>query len=176
MSESKTTSLYDFHLSKNAKVIDFAGWSMPFSYDGTLKEHHYVRESAGYFDVSHMGRLRLSYSQIEEINYLICSDLKNINKLEKGGLSGKPIEIRSNELIKKFYKLIGKKIKIFGVGGASTAEGVFEKIISGATLVQLYTGMVYQGPKIALKISNDLIDIVKRKGLKNISEAIGTKN
>ena len=79
MSESKTTSLYDFHLSKNAKIIDFAGWSMPFSYDGTLKEHHYVRESAGYFDVSHMGRLRLSYSQIEEINYLICSDLKNIN-------------------------------------------------------------------------------------------------
>ena len=42
MSESKTTSLYDFHLSKNEKVIDFAGWSMPFSYDGTLKEHHYV--------------------------------------------------------------------------------------------------------------------------------------
>jgi len=79
MSESKTTSLYDFHLSKNAKIIDFAGWSMPFSYDGILKEHHYVRESAGYFDVSHMGRLRLSYSQIEEINYLICSDLKNIS-------------------------------------------------------------------------------------------------
>ena len=103
-------------------------------------------------------------------------ELKNINKLEKGGLSGKPIEIRSNELIKKFYKLIGKKIKIFGVGGASTAEGVFEKIISGATLVQLYTGMVYQGPKIASKISNDLIDIVKSKGFKNISEAIGTKN
>ena len=78
MSELKTTSLYDFHLSKNAKMIDFAGWSMPFSYDGTLKEHHYVRDSAGYFDVSHMGRLRLSYSQIEEINYLICSELKNI--------------------------------------------------------------------------------------------------
>ena len=79
MSESKTTSLYEFHLSKNAKLIDFAGWSMPFSYDGTLNEHKYVRESAGYFDVSHMGRLRLSYSQIEEINYLICSDLKSIS-------------------------------------------------------------------------------------------------
>ena len=79
MSDSKTTSLYEFHLSKNAKIIDFAGWSMPFSYDGTLKEHQYVREAAGYFDVSHMGRLRLSYSQIEEINYLICSELKNIN-------------------------------------------------------------------------------------------------
>ena len=55
MSEIKTTSLYDFHLSKKAKMIDFAGWSMPFSYDGTLKEHNYVRNNAGYFDVSHMG-------------------------------------------------------------------------------------------------------------------------
>ena len=79
MSELKTTSLYEFHLSKNSKMIDFAGWSMPFSYDGTLKEHNYVRQSAGYFDVSHMGRLRLNYSQIEEINYLICSELKNID-------------------------------------------------------------------------------------------------
>ena len=79
MSEIKTTSLYDFHLSKKAKMIDFAGWSMPFSYDGTLKEHNYVRNNAGYFDVSHMGRLRLNYSQIEDINYLICSDLKNIS-------------------------------------------------------------------------------------------------
>ena len=79
MSEFKTTSLYEFHLSKKAKMIDFAGWSMPFSYEGTLKEHNYVRDGAGYFDVSHMGRLRLKYSQIEDINYLICSDLKNIN-------------------------------------------------------------------------------------------------
>ena len=78
MSELKTTSLYEYHLSKNSKMIDFAGWSMPFSYDGTLKEHNYVRESAGYFDVSHMGRLRLSYSQIEDINYLICSELRDI--------------------------------------------------------------------------------------------------
>ena len=79
MSELKTTSLYEFHLSKNSKMIDFAGWAMPFSYDGTLKEHNYVRQEAGYFDVSHMGRLRLNYSQIEEINYLICSELKDID-------------------------------------------------------------------------------------------------
>jgi aminomethyltransferase len=78
MSDLKTTSLYEFHLSKHSKMINFAGWSMPFSYDGTLKEHNYVRNSAGYFDVSHMGRLRLSYSQIEEINYLICSELTDI--------------------------------------------------------------------------------------------------
>ena len=71
MSVLKTTSLYEFHLSKNSKMIDFAGWTMPFSYDGTLKEHSYVRQSAGYFDVSHMGRLRLSYSQIEDIKLVL---------------------------------------------------------------------------------------------------------
>ena len=79
MSELKTTSLYEFHVNKNSKMIDFAGWSMPFSYEGTLKEHNYVRQSAGYFDVSHMGRLRLSYSQIKDINYLICSELNELD-------------------------------------------------------------------------------------------------
>ena len=102
--------------------------------------------------------------------------LKNINKLEKGGLSGKPIESLSNDLINKFYKLIGKKIKIIGVGGVDSGQGAFEKIISGASLVQLYTSMVYKGPNIASKISNELIDILKNRGIKNISEAVGTKN
>ena len=64
MSESKTTSLYEFHLSKNAKLIDFAGWSMPFFYDGTLKEHKYVRESAGYFDAVSYTHLTLPTKRI----------------------------------------------------------------------------------------------------------------
>ena len=103
-------------------------------------------------------------------------NLKNINKLEKGGLSGKPIELLSNLLINKFYKLIGKKIKIIGVGGVDSGQGAFEKIINGASLVQLYTGMVYKGPNIASIISNELIDILKKEGIKNISQAVGTKN
>ena len=102
--------------------------------------------------------------------------LKNVNKLEKGGLSGKPIESLSNDLINKFYKLIGKKIKIIGVGGVDSGQGAFEKIINGASLVQLYTSMIYKGPNIASKISNELIDILKNRGIKNISEAVGTKN
>jgi len=102
--------------------------------------------------------------------------LKNINKLEKGGLSGKPIEKRSNELINLFYKIIGKKIKIIGVGGIDSGMGVFKKITNGASLVQLYTGMVYNGPNIAVKISNELIDVLKSEGIKNISEVIGVKN
>ena len=103
-------------------------------------------------------------------------NISNINKLEKGGLSGKPLEKISNELINKFFKLVGKKVLIVGVGGVDSAEGVFDKIASGATLVQLYTGMVYKGPTIASKINKELDEIVKREGFKNISEAIGTKN
>ena len=103
-------------------------------------------------------------------------NLLNINKLEKGGLSGKPIQEISNKIIFKFYKLLGNKIKIIGVGGVDSGQAAFEKIISGASLVQLYTGMVFRGPGIASKISSELIDILKNKGFKNVSEAIGTKN
>ena len=120
----------------------------------------------------------------KEIGIIIVSNttdknrenLKNINKLEKGGLSGKPIEKISNEVISKFYKILKNKTKIIGVGGVSNGKDAFEKISCGATLVQLYTGMVYKGPGIASKISNELIDLLKNKGFKNVSEAIGTKN
>ena len=120
----------------------------------------------------------------QEIKIIIISnttdknreDLKNINKLEKGGLSGKPIEKISNEIISKFYKILKNKTKIIGVGGVSNGNDAFEKIARGATLVQLYTGMVYRGPSIARKISNELIISLKNKGFKNVSEAIGTKN
>ena len=120
----------------------------------------------------------------QEIGIVIVSNttdknrenLKNINKLEKGGLSGKPIAKISNEAISKFYKILKDKTKIIGVGGVGNGQDAFEKITSGATLVQLYTGMVYRGPRIASKISKELIDLLKNKGIKNVSEAIGTKN
>ena len=102
-------------------------------------------------------------------------NLLNINKLEKGGLSGKPIEKISNKIIRQFYKMIGKKIKIIGVGGVDSAGGAYEKIASGATLVQLYTGMVYKGPRIAAQINKKLIKILQKDGIKNISEIIGSK-
>ena len=102
--------------------------------------------------------------------------LKNINKLEKGGLSGKPVENRSNELVKLFYKNLKNKIKIIGVGGVSSGKDAYEKIIRGASLVQLYTGMVYRGPDIANKINKELIEILTKEGVKNISQIVGSKN
>ena len=103
------------------------------------------------------------------------ANLKNINKFEKGGLSGKPIEERSNLLIKEFYKIFNDKIKIIGVGGVDSGKSAYEKFICGASYIQLYTGMVYQGPNIVNKISEELDDILKSEGIKNIGEIVGSK-
>ena len=103
-------------------------------------------------------------------------NLSNINKLEKGGLSGKPLEKKSNELINKFYKILKNKIKIIGVGGVDSGQSVYQKIINGASLVQLYTGMVYKGPSIVSKINEELINILENERVKNISDIVGSKN
>ena len=103
-------------------------------------------------------------------------NLSNINKLEKGGLSGKPLEKKSNELINKFYKILKNKIKIIGVGGVDSGQSVYQKIINGASLVQLYTGMIYKGPSIVSKINEELINILENERVKNISDIIGSKN
>ena len=102
-------------------------------------------------------------------------NLKNINKLEKGGLSGKPIEEKSNLLINEFYKIFKNKIKIIGVGGVDSGKSAYEKFISGASYIQLYTGMVYQGPNIVNSISEELNDILSSDGVKNIEEIVGSK-
>ena len=102
-------------------------------------------------------------------------NLTNINKLEKGGLSGKPLEKKSNELINKFYKILKNKIKIIGVGGVDSGQSAYQKIINGANLIQLYTGMIYKGPSIAAKINEELINILEKEGVKNISDIVGSK-
>ncbi len=100
-------------------------------------------------------------------------NLSNNNKFEKGGLSGEPLNDLSNDIIKKFYSFLGKKIPIIGVGGVSSGETAFKKIKSGATLLQLYTSLVYEGPSIAKKINKELSELVKINGFKNISDVIG---
>ena len=102
-------------------------------------------------------------------------NLKNINKLEKGGLSGKPLENKSNFLINEFYKSFKSDITIIGVGGIDSGRSVYEKIINGAKIIQLYTGMVFKGPNIVSTINNELIEIIKKTGVNNISELIGSK-
>ena len=102
--------------------------------------------------------------------------LLNIQKHQKGGLSGKPIEKKSNILISKFYNIFKGKIKIVGVGGIDSGQAAYEKFLLGADYIQLYTGMVFQGPNIAGIIKKDLKDLLIRDGVKNFTEIVGNKS
>ena len=99
----------------------------------------------------------------------LASEFKN----EEGGLSGKPLHHISNNIIKKFYKELKGKIPIIGVGGVNSGKSAYEKIIAGASLLQLYTGFVYRGPSTAKDIKKELIEILKIEGIKNIKDAVG---
>jgi len=94
-------------------------------------------------------------------------------KNEKGGLSGGPLKNISTNMIKKFFKHLKGEIPIIGVGGVNSGKSAYEKIIAGASLLQLYTGFVYKGPTIVKTIKKDLIQILKSEGIKNIKDAIG---
>ena len=102
-------------------------------------------------------------------------NLRNIQKHQKGGLSGKPIEERSTKLINKFYKILNGRIKIIGVGGVDSGKSAYEKFIAGANYIQLYTGMVYRGPSIVSMIKKELKELLMKDGVKNYSEIIGKK-
>ena len=94
-------------------------------------------------------------------------------RVERGGLSGEPLNDISNKVIKKFYLRLGRNIPIIGAGGINNGSTAFEKIKSGASLLQLYTSLVYEGPYVADKINKELSILIKKSGYKNISEAIG---
>ena len=100
-------------------------------------------------------------------------NLRSEIKKEKGGLSGKPLQEISTNMIKKFYKQLNGKIPIIGVGGVDSGKSAYEKITAGASLLQLYTGFIYKGPSTAKDIKKELIQILKTEGLSNIKEAIG---
>jgi len=101
-------------------------------------------------------------------------NLKNISKHQKGGLSGKPLEHQTNKLIKTFYRMLKGKILIIGVGGVDSGKSAYDKFLAGANYIQLYTGMVYQGPNIVIKIKKELKELLKNKGIKNFQEIIGS--
>ena len=93
---------------------------------------------------------------------------------EKGGLSGAPLKDISTQAIASFYKLTKGKIPIIGIGGISSGRDAYDKIKAGASLVQLYSGLVFKGPGVARSINEDLLTLLKADGFSNIVEAVGT--
>jgi dihydroorotate dehydrogenase len=93
---------------------------------------------------------------------------------ETGGLSGKPLTARSTEIIRHLHKQTQGKLPIIGVGGIFTADDAWEKIRAGASLVQVYTGMVYEGPGIASAIVRGLRHHIETAGFTRLTDAVGT--
>jgi dihydroorotate dehydrogenase len=100
---------------------------------------------------------------------------ENVAACGEGGLSGAPLRTRSTEVIASLYRLTRGRMTIIGVGGIFTAEDAWEKISAGASLVQLYTGLIYQGIGIARDINDGLAEILHRQGIRSLDEAIGCR-
>lgn len=95
---------------------------------------------------------------------------------EMGGLSGKPLTNKSTDIIRNFYKLTKGKIPIIGVGGISNAQDAYDKICAGASLIQIYSGLIFKGPDLIHDINKGLLELIENDGFKNLNEAIGSKN
>ena len=101
------------------------------------------------------------------------STLQSSYQSKVGGLSGKPLFAKSTLMLKKMYSLTNGQIPLVGVGGISNGIECYKKMKAGASLVQLYTSLVYQGPSLISKINKELLNCLITDGYKNIKEAIG---
>ncbi len=98
-----------------------------------------------------------------------------LESIGRGGLSGEPIRKKTTELIRHAYKRL-KRPCIIGLGGISSAADAYEKIRAGASLVQVYSGLIYEGPGLPKKICKGLVKLLEKDGFKNIAEAVGAEH
>ncbi len=92
---------------------------------------------------------------------------------EAGGLSGRPLFARSTAVLRQVYRLTGGRVPLIGVGGIFSAEDAYAKIRAGATLVQVYTGLIYRGPGLVAAINRGLVRLLERDGFTHLQEAVG---
>jgi dihydroorotate dehydrogenase len=104
------------------------------------------------------------------------SSLRSEHKTQQGGLSGKPLMDLSTNTLKRTFELSRGKIPLIGVGGVSSAEDVITKMRSGATLVQLYSALVYNGFWLIERIKKDLAEFCDREGIDSLQEIVGVWN
>ncbi|VWX53644.1 quinone-dependent dihydroorotate dehydrogenase [Novosphingobium sp. 9U] len=99
--------------------------------------------------------------------------LRSVHAGEAGGLSGAPLKATALQRLRDFRKATGGAVPLVGVGGIATAEDAWQRILAGASLVQLYSAMVYEGPGIARRICEGLERLMRRDGFGSIAEAVG---
>ena len=129
-------------------------------------------------DIDAISRIALD----KQLDALIVSNttisrpaLKSRHADEVGGLSGEPLRPLALERLRDFRKATGGAIPLIGVGGIASAEDAWERIRAGASLVQLYSAMVFQGPTLGAQIAKGLVPLMKRDGFESIAEAVGSE-
>ncbi len=179
ISSPNTENLRNFHdelkLDKLLKMINEKKKDLKTSIPIVVKVSPDISDQ----DISKISDVLLD-NNIEAVIISNTSDstrdrLSNILKHQKGGLSGKPIEEKSTNLIDKFYNILKGRIKIIGVGGVDSGISAYKKFLAGADYVQLYTGMVYRGPNVVGIIKKELKELLLKDGVKNFTEIIGKK-
>jgi len=117
--------------------------------------------------------LELKLDGIVACNSTVARDAVGVSSPHPGGLSGQPLKIRARDLIHDIYAHTGGKIPIVGVGGVASAEDAWLHIRAGASMVELYTGLVYEGPALVARIKAGLADLLRRGRFRSISEVAG---
>lgn len=112
----------------------------------------------------------------EKLDGLIVSNTTIQHNGEQGGLSGKPLFAPSTAVLRTMYQMTKGQVPLIGVGGIASAEDAYEKIRAGASAVQLYTALIYQGFGLVEKINKGLVALLARDGYSTIAQAVGTKS
>ena len=117
--------------------------------------------------------LEIGVDGIVACNTTVAREARGVTSPHPGGLSGRPLLIRARELIRDIHTHTRGKIPIIGVGGVATAEDAWLHIRAGASLVELYTALIYEGPGVVEKITLGLADLLRRGGFRSIGDAVG---
>jgi dihydroorotate dehydrogenase len=117
--------------------------------------------------------LDLRLDGIVATNTTIAREAVGVRSDFPGGLSGQPLKARARELIGEIYRYTEARIPIIGVGGVASAQDAYGHICAGASLVELYTGLIYEGPGLPAAIKDGLSALMRRDGYRSIAEAIG---
>lgn len=115
----------------------------------------------------------IEISNKHKISGFIIANLTKSHDIVNGGVSGKLVEQKSNKMLKYVYQRTKGKYVLVGVGGIFSAEDAYRKIKLGASLVELITGMIYEGPNLISEINQGLVELLKKDGFKSIGEAVG---
>ncbi|WP_374302022.1 quinone-dependent dihydroorotate dehydrogenase [Ferrovibrio sp.] len=128
-------------------------------------------------DIDAVAELALQYELdgIVATNTTIArpDSLRSHHKAETGGLSGAPLRVRAQAVLKQLYGKIGTRMPLIGVGGIASGEDAYARIRAGASAVQLYSAMVFEGPGLVSRIKGELAALLKRDGFKSVAEAVG---